>query len=165
MNDVPISCSRKRLSAASKWISTCTSGSCKKSRIFPKAFTTRLDADFGYMLQKGRMRSRHWTKRKDVGTRIGPTQVSMTLSIGVSIFDMVITHMCTLRYSFWSIKLRCSRWKFIFSVFFAWRGRAVATAGSGPSGQSFKVLWSCIEWCLRVRTGCHGFNHLIYLGL
>lgn len=58
--------------------------------------TGLLNEDLRDILWSRRMGECHFTGSKDMHTRFSPAAVSKSLTIGLDIFDVTPTHMCTL---------------------------------------------------------------------
>lgn len=88
----------------------------------------------------------HLTRRKNVRTRYGPAPVSKTLNIGLCLFDVIPTHMWTLKFFFSDDAVMSISSRFSSSAVLASVSERVGAAGLGASIRSSKAALCCMGW-------------------
>lgn len=86
------------LSTMPKWTGTCRSTILANSIILPLTYTELSHADWEDLLYMGRMTSRHFSEMNNEQIWSGPAPVSMTLTDGQNMFDIIPTNMDTLQF-------------------------------------------------------------------
>lgn len=156
LNDALASSRMARVSTVRKWTRPCRALSWIKSITVPMMLTVLLKADLRDMLFMGWMASCYLTVRKDLQTKFGPRMILKRLTVGLSIFHVILMSMCTLKFYFLNNAITSVPSKSNSFAFSTSAGKIIATSGSDTSKRSSDVALRFVESPVTVENAISG---------